>query len=560
MQRRSFKTPNQLKRSVYAYIMLFFLAFLAAFVLLGNLGRIVQSRNSQTVQAQEAQARAVLARRAQEGAAPQAGVPAGADPAAAVGLLGGDACLQPLKVQLGLLGQAWRQVEAGASDAPELIIVSGAGLDAGQLAWLAEQNAAGARLLFVDLPTPQLLSRGETLALLGIESLGERQTYPGARAGRELLLGAALEYDGGKPGQDGGEALSLEVEAYAVRLAREVKVYAHALPQDHARQSVTELPPLFWRYAPGGGRGAVYVCNGSFFADETAYALLPTVLGGGSGGFLYPIVNAYCLMIDGFPYADNQTRALWQRLYSRDGYGIQRDILLPEWERMQNLYGTAITYFSPVYEQTQTGPDVEMLFYRAQFQQGNAELAGKSGDHCYLFSPGEPFALVPWTADFSFEKEGALRLPFQAGAWITPQKNRFRTAGMIRGLGFLGLRISVPTLLDIQTGEGLPAFFERAESVLAEHARDYPWLSRTTAREAVARLDAYLRLSPSYEYRRDGVTVRAQGFEGQAWFVLRTHGANPQIQGGTICAIGQDTYLVELSAPTAHITWDGEDT
>lgn len=559
MQRMTFRNKNQLKWSVYIYIVMFFLVLLLVFLLLANLEWIVAQRNMTSEQAQQSRTQAIFERLRLDAMKP----PQSIDPAASVSpmeetdesdtvsLLGNGPNSDLLKNHLNMLKQPWQQIRA-EGEVSGLIIVAEQQLDEETMDWLLKQNDAGAHLLFTSIPPQEIGNQDEMRSRLGIAAVGDQRIFPGMRTSREMMLGEILEYDGSE------EEGPLNIEAYDVKLTRRNKVFAHALTEDHLEHDVTELPPLFWRYAPGDGKGYVYVCNGSFLSDETAYALLPTVLGDINGSYIYPIVNAYCTMIDGFPYGENEERSLWRELYSRDGFGIQRELLLPEWERIHNIFGTALTYFSPAYEEIQGEVNAEMSFYHAEFQQGNMELAGKSGDRPYLYSSDEPLRLMPMEPGFSFAKGGELWLPYLDGDWISTTQSLFRTAGMVRGLGYVGLHIDVAALLQIEEGEGLPEWFKRLESLLGHQQTLYPWLERTTAQEAVERIDTYVNLQPIYTYRDSGVTVELESFDRDVWFILRTYGKDPEIDNGTIEGIGENTYLVKIIAPTAEITWSSE--
>lgn len=549
---------------MYIYISLFFLVFLIVFLLLANLGQIIARHNASSQQEIVLRTQEILDRLRAEGTngTPQSAAPifetdADAAPGwekdgtASVSLLGDDPLFELLENHLAMMKRPGRRITA-TGKVGGLIVIGDARLDDATLNWLFEQNDAGANLLFLSLPQ-EALEQEEIRARLGIESVGEMTTYPGMRTSKEMMLGEILENDGSE------EEGPMSVTALDVKPAWQVKVFAHALPEGHEEQDVADLPPLLWRYAPGGGKGYVYVCNGDFLSDETAYALLPTVLGDIHGSFIYPIVNAYCTMVDGFPYAQNEERALWRALYSRDGYGVQREILLPEWQRVENMYGTALTFFSPAYEEILADADAEMRFYHDELKQGNMELAGRRGEQVYLYESGEPLRVLPMARDFSFESDGNINIPYLSGEWLSPMQTLFRAAGMARGLGFIGLRIDVAELLEMENSMDMPEFFERLETLLGFQQTLYPWMERTTAQEAVVRIDAYANLRPAYAYREFGVTVTLEDFSGEAWFLLRTYGQNPQIDNGTIKGIGENLYLVEITEKSAEITWSGEE-
>lgn len=551
MRRTTIQNENQVKRGVYGQIILFFLVFLLVFLLLANLVWVVPQYNSGKLErAQQQRTQAVFDRLSVGNGAPDDAVNVSVRETCAgceVNLLGSD---ERLMRHLDMLGQPWQQIEAKGT-VSGLIVVADPQPDAETMVWLMKQNDAGAHLLFLHMPPAD---DTEMLDRLGIAAAGGYETFPGMRTGKEMMLGDILEYDGGE------EEGPLQIEAYDVKLSQQTKVFAHALTEDHLEREVHELPPLFWRYAPGDGKGYVYVCNGNSFDSEIAYALLPTVFGDIKGSFIYPIVNAYCTMIDGFPYAENAERDLWEELYSRDGYGIQRELLLPEWERIHTAYGAALTCFSPAYGKIQSRADREMCFYSNEFERGIGELAGKSDAGYYFYSPDEPVRVVPMDSGFLFEDDDELRIPYLDGDWVSIPRSLFRFAGTARGLGYVGMRIDVESLLQIKEKEGLPEFFNQMESLLGYQEALYPWMERTTAQEAAERIDTYMSLQPVYTYQENGVTVRVDSLNNRdAWFLLRTCGKDPTTDSGTIEEIGENMYLVKITGQVTNITWNGSD-
>lgn len=554
MRRTALQNESQVKRSIYIYITLFFLVLLHVFLLLANLDWIVTRYNSTRLErGQQSRTQAVLERlSAGKGVDNDvANVPVQETCAGfEVNLLGDDSVSKRLMRHLDMLRQPWQQIKP-EGDVSGLIVVADAQLDAETMTWLLKQNDAGAHLLFLHMPLLEIYADKEMCSRLGIASIEGHDTFPGMRTSKEMMMGYILEYDGSE------EDRPLQIEAYDVKLAQQSKVFAHVLTEDYLEREVYELPPLFWRYAPSNGKGYVYVCNGNFVDGEIAYALLPTVFGDIKGSFIYPIVNAYCTMVDGFPYAENEERDLWQGLYSRDGFGIQRELLFPEWERLHSVYGTALTCFSPAYEKIRSRADKEMSFYCSEFERGVAELAGKSDAKYYLYSPNEPIRVVPMKSDFLFEGKNELRLPYLDGDWVSIANSLFRSAGMVRGLGYVGLRIDVASLLQIEEKEGLPEFFNQLESLLGYQETLYPWVERTTAEETAERIDTYMSLQPVYTYQEHGVTVRVDSLNDRdAWFLLRTCGEDPRIDNGTIEEVGENIYLVKSTAQTTHITWN----
>lgn len=566
MKRESFLTPNQLKRYTYFYISLFMILFLVVFMLLANLNWLISLANPEAALISKEQLEQDLQQAASD---PERVTRAscvkdeeGNGLFGAIGILGSNDRGRMLGAQLDGMKQPWRFIEAGTDmDRPEglqnLIVVAEESPTDLQIEWLRQQQKEGVHLLFLQVPSKQGAADEALFDLLGISRAGGYQTYPGMRAGEEMLLGQMQEYAKTKEEEE-----PFSVSAYLVRLKEQAQVFAQALPETAAQSDVWDLPPLFWKYEAKPDEGSVYVCNGSFLEDEFFYTVLPTVLEDLCGTYLYPVVNAYCLMADGFPYAQNETRESWTELYSRDAYGIQRDLLLPELQRCEARYGATATLFSPAYQEIRSAETGEMKYYRDSLEREWALLAGKQDDGYYLTSPQDPLDVCAWDSQKTLwdEESGKLRLLYQPESWKRYRQEALSVAGAAKWNGYLGFRIDVDEILSFtREEESLPVYFDEMESALGIHSTVYGWMERVTAQEAAERIYNYLTIRPAYRMTADGIAVDVQNFNGRAWFLLRSVQKGITIDHGTVTEIGENTYLVELTEDTAQITWQGRE-
>ncbi len=550
MERKSFKMKNQLKKYTYVYIVLILFVLLGVFVVFGNLNQILVWIDGGHQNQSGSRVNAVLTSGiGQE----QAKSLSYEDPDhAAVGVLG-DGELGSLAVsQLQNLKQAWTYLQADSSGAPqapdslEIIIVAKESLSGEELSWLQEQAGLGRHLIFARMPSAQNLQNRGLLDLMGIQTLGSVARFPGMRTAKEVMLGTVLE----------GE--KAQVSAYQVTLMQQTKLLGVALPEGSEDLEDTELPPILWRYVREKDAGYVYVCNGDFMDGEMGYAVITAALSDIYGTYLYPVVNAYCVMVDGFPYLQNSQSEVWERLYSRDALGIARDLFFPELKRCEDLYDLKLTYFTPDYWQVANADSGEAAYYRSEIQSKEGQLAGKNGQRLYLRSEKDKVSVTSWKPGFEFynRQAGSIQIPVNLTEMEDYQEQLLNMSGIIRGTGFFSLKIDIQQLLSYDgENENWVDYCKALETVLGTQKQDYPWLERVTADQALERIDNYLMIRPQCQYREDGIQVSIENFQDKAWFMLKTSQEDVCIDHGTVEEIEDGLYLVEVTEASAQITW-----
>lgn len=588
MKRESFKTKNQLNRHVYTYITLFLVVMAILFPVLENLNRIITSRGSEHVKEVQLRATWILDslssdpemavnsisyEKSYNESFPKSGERASVEidtdhiGLELVGIVGNKKQVYRFGRQLDGMKQSWiaYNLNEAVQDSDEkelsLLIICGEELTDQDVEVLHAQWNKGVSLLFVQIPEKGGNVNRKLFDLMGIVSTGQRQEWHGMRAGEEMLLGGMMEY-----AEDPREEISegkkrFTVTGYPVTLDSQTQVFAHALPKNHDEMEVTEMPPLFWKYTENEEKGKVYVCNGDFMEGEISCAVLPTVLGDLCGTYLYPIVNAQCVMADGMPYGENQERESWKRLYSRDGFGIQRDLLFPELQRCEAIYGVTLTLFSPAIDKIRAGEEKEMKFYQQELKGETAELAGKDGDFYYLDSPDETLSVLPWEPGRTLldVRTGQLQILYQPDSFKDRGLDLFSMAGAAKWNGYLGFLVDVEELLAYDgQNDILPEYFEQMETVLGYDSTYYSWIEQVTVREAINRIYNYLILKPQYIMGKHFVRIESEYFQDIAWFILRTPHEEIEIDHGTVKKIGEKTYLVEVTEPSAKISWGGE--
>lgn len=542
MKRNYFRTENQLKWSTWVYIVLFLFALLFIFLLLGDF-YAVQEWAVRLLPKKAAEA-SVYVEEADEIGAEELQVASNGDK---IGIYGEGTYGNILKDQLTLMGQETFQVEelSGDLDGAGILIVDRERLTEEEAALLEKQKQGGVSLLFTQMPNEGELSSA-LMELLGVESVGKLTRFEGMRTSSEMFSGTLLEDE------------DAEVRAYEVKLARQTKVYADALPKDYEETEAAELPPLLWRYISDGSSGRVYVCNGDFMEREMIYGIMPLVISEVQGSVLYPIVNAYCLLAEGFPYTADESRESWTRLYGRSSFLIQQDLLMPQYRRYADIYNARLTYFSPDYDLFRECEEEKYAYYTREIEASQGLLAEKNGEGLLLPEGGIHADLRDWNPEFSFlEEEGGICLPVNYRIQADPDAmpDIFDAAGMMSGLGYYALCIDVDALLEYEGEEDIwMDYCSNLEVVLGTQLRDYGFLERVTLEEAARRAGSMLASDTIIEYSEQGIRVKRTDAAETAYFMLRTMEDDLSMEGGTLQKVGKGCYFVEMTGESAVIS------
>lgn len=554
-QRRTFVTKNQLNVSRYAVIVAGFFVLLVLFCALGNIGlirawlsasetrkRALRARQILDEEAPTQQGRidAELAQRAEQGGA-------------RIALYGSGDLYDLFAAQFFMAKHSYIAADRlddsveGIMDV-DMIFVASETLLPSEAAWLSGRVEAGCTVVFGVVPS--LIERdGALQELLGVEYVGAWQEYAGLRISSEFLDGNLV--------QDPDRSIA----AWEVGLMRQTKVYGFALPEDYESWEYTSLPPVAWRYIAKEGYGAVYACNGDFMYSEIAYALIPLVMRETHGNYVYPVVNAYCVFATGFPYVANEARDEWMWLYSRDKLGIQRDMLMPEFERLAQIYGARITYFSDDYNALLEGDDAGPSDFAREITSQEGQLALRIEGRLCLTSPDDAVLIDAWQEPFRLwdSEAGSYELPLNH--IVTSQNyerlpDPFCLASITGSIGYYGVCVDVDDFLNT-TGEAnyWSDYTKAVEVLFGTHRRDYDWIDRVTADEALCRINKMLNLKADIAYGDDGIVVTIDEFDGQAWFVLRTGHGDLAVEGAELRTIGEGVYLLSANVGQVVVHW-----
>ena len=552
MNRNSFRTKNTLELHSLVYITLMCLVLLFFFLILGNVGKIVNAVNLDSGKADQTIINTMLKGGAKELTSKRltTGVPGhaeivsrftGGNQNGRIALWGKEKSIDTLSSQLMIMEQSYDRVNSLAGlEEYDLLVLDGANVFEEELQHISDYISGGGDVWITNL-SAELAKDPAFQKLTGIESCGSRVTWPGIRVSGDLANGVVMEDP------------EYKVTAFDLTLSNKIKLYASALPKKYEDMENKDLPPLIWRYVEEEKSGSVYVCNGNFMDTEVMYYMLPTILTEQQGAYAYGIINAYCVFVEDFPYAKNEERESWQRLYSRDKLSIAQDLLSAQYLRYYTGNNARITYFSRDYETFMNDPDRNLKFYVDNIDSSMGLLARKEGEKLCLEDAHEKLLIEDWKPGFSFTKGEDYCLAVNYDFMIGKEKEEdFNILGSALGVGYYGFNNDVDLLLDYDGKNDIwDEYCKEQESLLGIGVQKCGWLDRVTAAQALERLYSHMNSETKIEYGTNSVDIKTDA--EKYWLILKGKSKEIEIFGGTAESIGERCWLITVDTGHAEI-------
>lgn len=478
-------------------------------------------------------------------------------------------------------------------EATELILLEGDQVtEENDLEVLLRMAENGTPLVFCSLPEPSVIAASERWRrLLGIQQVvEERVELEGVNLFAGFLLGGQEIYVP-KDEEERKERQDLELSVPWYLTNNSCKTYMVGMLDDPDIEN-EELPALIWRSAVGDGK--VFAINNSLMSDCTGIGILDAVMAELEPYYVYPVVNAQNLSVANFPGLSSENGVKMGRLYSRDQLAVYRDILWPGLCATIDKSGAHITCFiapQSDYGDTQLPEEEQLIFYLKEMREKGAE-AGISLD--YVSAAGFVEKLEADEAFFesidSRYRYGAVYLPDDYSWGLFGLKRysmlrRIQTA--VRGFSKDWPIVSYGTrdiTLQSRTSTGISHTYsddlrmkslqtalgysnivldmnrvtwpdeeddrweilaEKFSSNINTYWRAFGMFAKTSISESDSRIRTFLGLDYECSRDEDGIHVTVQNREGEAWFILRTHGEEiDSVEGGDFEKIETDAYLV----------------
>jgi len=427
---------------------------------------------------------------------------------------------------------------------------------------------AGTDVICLGLPGADELARDETLrALLGVREIrAGRVPLKGIRVFPGFLLGGERLYEA-----DGEASGALPTDAPWFVVRENTTTYIRGLPEEDARNE--DLPALVWRCSRG--RGALYaVFDG--FADNplTGMGMLAAIAAQRQSCALYPVVNARLLSLVHFPAATDGDDAAARRAYAASPAALQRETILPMCRAATERHGLRMTCFTALFPGGGALPDGELTALRQEIDGMGGEVG--------LAWPGDAERLRPgalWLGDAArpaswpegvrtavVSRDDGRPVVSRSDDDVTLQQavHPAATHAFSDDLELLGLETALgyahawldmaPVLRPDSAADEWQNVSRAMFAGLATAGAPFDAFDDVTASEADARIRRFLALGWTYVRTGRHIALDIDGFDTEAFFVLRTHGERvAAVSGGTGRQIEEDAYLIRAMEPHVDI-------
>ena len=503
---------------------------------------------------------------------------------------------------------------------PEAILIDAEALhgseDSRNLLQLAQD---GNDLIFCTLPDAQELQTDQVMRkLLGIREIVKKEVkVEGIRLLGGFLLGGQKDYQLDALEEETQQDLNLTMPWY--RVSSGTKSYMMGLvtespkSTEYGTEADTEqalkneyMPAVIWRNNVNGCK--VFAVNGDYLKDNTGLGFLNAIMAELKEYDIYPVINAQNLVVINFPdLADENAGEMMER-YSQRLKAVYRDIVWPGLVSVAQQNSLKLSLM--IMPQMDYTDDVEpegdtLIYYMKLFQEQGAE-TGLSGfyeedssldmklriDTSFLREVVPDYAILSLyqgnmtneEVDDALERDMLDKVrtvftDYQASRPLISYWNHsvltqsgitdgydhtfgdnLRMTSIQTALGYSTIQVDVnPVAYPSSDGETWEKLSKKFASNTGTYWKHYSCFAKTTLAESDLKVRRFLALD--YAQRREGneIQLEISQFEGQASFILRTHGeVLVSAQGASFTKIEDGAYLIEADAKEVTLELQAE--
>lgn len=474
---------------------------------------------------------------------------------------------------------------------------------------LTEYVSKGGVLIFYRTPSYDTIKGCETLRnLLGIQRLRAKSVkLQEIRLYSGFLLGGETHYS--FVGVKNPELADMEREIPWYDISSRTKTYMVGFLSDEEKNSLDieneDLPAIIWR--SNMGKGSVFAVNGDYIMNA-GMGILDAMLYESQEYSLYPVVNAQNLFIAGFPDLTNENEKQMAEIYGMTTEQFCRDILWPSFVAAADKNSWKITSFISVKQSdsTKTKPKTEGLIdYLKYFNEESTEAGvslGRVGSSDirlsvkdekteldklkfnYLFAGGyvrnenkdklenllNENGQMDYFSDIHTvvgEYDKGKRILYWLTDKITYQnattdayRHSYRDSLMLKSietaLGYSGVQVDIYRILRPESEKDQwQNLADKMAANIDTYWKPFSAFDKTTVSQSDIRVRNFLNGSVKSFKDGNSISVKTEGFEGDAYLLLRTHGEQiADMAGGTYKKVENDSYLLKLTSDTAEIT------
>lgn len=467
----------------------------------------------------------------------------------------------------------------------------------------------GAVVIFYRMPSFGTISGCEALReLLGIQHLrAESVTLHEIRLYSGFLLGGETHYS--FEGVSNPELVDMQREIPWYDVSAGTKTYMvgflSATEKDSLSIENEDMPVIIWR--SNTDSGSVFAVNGDYMKDA-ALGLLDAMLYEAEEYSLYSVVNAQNLSIVGFPDLTSENTERFAESYGMTSEQFCRDILWPSFVAAAQKGNWKITSFVSVKQSDSTAKEPKLdnlIDYLKYFNEETAEagisLGRINSTDIWSSLNDEKTALDKLKLDYLFaggyvRKENKSKLTGLINSngqidvfsdirtvvgeyeenqrilsWLTDTvtvqnattdayrhsyKDSLRLKSVETALGYSNIQVDIYRILwpesEKDRWENLA---DKMAANITTYWKPFSAFKKTTISQSDTRVRNFLNGSVESVKKGNSISITTEGFNGEAYLLLRTHGETPiSMTGGSWEQVEDGAYLLTLTSDTAEIT------
>lgn len=478
---------------------------------------------------------------------------------------------------------------------------------------LTEYVSKGGVVIFYRMPSYGTIMGCETLRnLLGIQRLrAESVKLREIRLYGGFLLGGETHYS--FEGVNNPELADMESEVPWYDISSRTKTYMVGFLSAEEKKSLginnEDMPAIIWR--SNMDNGSVFAVNGDYIMTA-GMGILDAMLYESQDYSLYSVVNAQNLSVTGFPDLTEENEKQMAQVYGMTAEQFCRDILWPSFAAAADKSSWKITSFITVKQSDSGGNKTKtegLIDYLKYFNEESAE-AGVSLGRInssdirssvqdernalkklklnYLFAGGyvrnenkvklsnllngngkmDFFSDIRTVVGEYAEGERILywltdKITFQnatANAYRHSYMDSLRLKSIETSLGYSNVQVDIYRILwPEDEKDQWQNLADKMAANIDTYWKPFSAFDKTTVSLSDKRVRNFLNGSVQSSKNGGCISIKTEGFTGDAYLLLRTHGEQvSDMTGGSCKQVEKDAYLLKLTSDTAEINLKSE--
>lgn len=365
------------------------------------------------------------------------------------------------------------------------------------------------------------------------------------------------------------------------------------------------MPDLLWRNVHK--KGQIYVVNGSFLETHNGIGIISAIFAQMYEDFIYPVINAKAVLVNNAPYLSYENDDEIQKRYARNSQRFFMDIVLPDIIALSMTSGNVPTFYGvtslnenatsedklntsvlPIVnsELKRIGAEMGISDYDIKKLQNGKKLIDtinlykkELGDYkCrslyvnkvdktvnnFMISEVNDIMEIgslvsSWDSgtSFSYNKNNIVNIPAVTEGFSYGDEDLFKLHSIATALGVVTHSIDINEMVYPQKNdEDWSNSFKDLASAVMTYWDGYKSLDSLNISSTENRVSRFLDSKPHITKSENSISISIDGFDEEAYFMLRTKKKVMGIDHGKVTEIQEGAYLIYADQANVKITLD----